>query len=158
MSLLTLPTHTLYDGELMRLVERINIPDFRGVKMRDELPAKTHNRECGILNFNTHDQQGSHWVCWYKSGNDRYYFDSYGEPPPIELIAYLKTYEELREGRPVIQQSALIVQHYQNECGSLCLFVLKELSRGIPFWEILNFLRQRFRHPSPLNVYCSSSV
>ena len=154
MSSLTLPTHTLYDGELVRLAERMKIPDFRGVKMRDELPAKCHNRECGILNFNTHDQQGSHWVCWYKSGNDRYYFDSYGEPPPIELIAYLKTYEEMREGCPVIRQNALIVQHYQNECGSLCLYVLKQLSNGLPFCEILTFLRHRFCHPTLLHVNC----
>ena len=149
---MTLPTHTMYDGELLHLAERMKIPDFRGVKMRDELPTKPHNRECGILNFNTHDQQGSHWVAWYKSGSDRYYFDSYGEPPPMELVKYLKTYEEMREGLPVILQNALVVQHYQNECGSLCLYVLKQLSRGVPFSEILTFLHRRYYHPSPLHV------
>ena len=49
-----LPTHTMYDGELLHFVEKLHIPNFRGVKMRDELPKKPHNRECGILNFNTH--------------------------------------------------------------------------------------------------------
>ena len=149
-SSITLPIHTMYEGELLHLAEQMKIPDFRGVKMRDELPAKPHNRECGILNFNTVDQQGSHWVCWLKSGSDRVYFDSYAEPPPMELIKYLKTFKEMQEGLPVIRQNALIVQHYQNECGSL--YVLKELSKGVPFSEILTFLRHRYHHPSPLHV------
>jgi hypothetical protein len=147
-----LPTHTMYEGELLHLAKLMKIPNFRGVKMRDELPTKPHNHECGILNFNTLDQQGSHWVGWYKSGDDRVYFDSYAETPPMELIRYLKTYKEMQEGRPVIRQNALIVQHYQNECGSLCLYVLKELSRGVAFSEILTFLRYRYHHPSPLHV------
>ena len=136
---LTLPTRTLYEGELLRLAQKLNIPDFRGVKMRDELPPDPHDQECGILNFETHDQSGSH------SG-----FDSYGEPPPLELISYLKTHKEISQGLPVIRQSAVTVQHYQNECGSLCLYVLKKLSDKVPFSEILDFLRTRFHHPSPL--------
>ena len=147
---LTLPTRTLYEGEVLRLAQKLNIPDFRGVKMRDELPPEPRDQECGILNFETHDQSGSHWVAWYKSGNHRYYFDSYGEPPPLELISYLKTHKEISEGLPVIRQSAVTVQHYQNECGSLCLYVLKKLSDKVPFSEILDFLRTRYHHPSPL--------
>ena len=105
------------------------------------------------MNFNTHDQQGSHWVCWFKSDNDRYYFDSFGEPPPIELLTYLKSYEELNNNSPVIRQSAVTVQRYEsNECGSLCLFVLKMLSEKVKFSEILTFLSQRYHHPSPLVI------
>lgn len=141
----------MYDGELIRYVDRLKIPDFRCVKMRDELPLKPHEKECGVLNFNTHNQAGSHWVCWYKSGIERYYFDSFGEPPPTELLTYLKTYEELRKNSPVIRRSAVTVQHYQsNECGSLCLFVLKKLSEKEPFCDILMTLLQRYDHPSPL--------
>ena len=148
-----LPQGTLYDGEILRYAEMLKIPDFRGVKMRDELPSKPHRNECGILNFNTHEQQGSHWVCWFKSGNDRYYFDSFGEIPPLELLTYLKTYEEMKDNLPVIRQSAVTVQHYQsNECGSLCLFVLKMLSDKVSFSEILTALRQRYHHPSPLTL------
>ena len=88
---ITLPKQTMYDGELVRYVRILDIPNFRGVKMRDELPAKPFDVECGILNFNTHSQRGSHWVCWYKNDTERYYFDSYGEPPPLEMLPYLKT-------------------------------------------------------------------
>ena len=67
--------------------------------------------ECGILNFNTRAQQGSHWTCWFKSDKERYYFDSFGEPPPIELLKYLKTPAELKNDTPVIKRSAVTVQH-----------------------------------------------
>ena len=148
-----LPTHTMYDGELLHFVEKLHIPNFRGVKMRDELPKKPHSRECGILNFNTHLQSGSHWVCWYVNEDERYYFDSFGQAPPVELVKYLKTYEELKRGLPAIRCSAVTVQHYDSdECGSLCLYVLKKLSEKEPFCDILTFLRQRYHHPTPLNV------
>ena len=148
-----LPKGTMYDGEILHYVQALNIPDFRGVKMRDELPSIPFKHECGILNFNTHDQQGSHWVCWFKCDNDRYYFDSFGEPPPVELLTYLKTYEELKNNSPVIRQSAVTVQRYEsNECGSLCLFVLKKFSEKLKFSEIFTFLSQRYHHPAPLII------
>ena len=30
---------------------------------------------------------GTHWVMWFKKGNDKFFFDSYGVQPPSELIA-----------------------------------------------------------------------
>ena len=58
--------------------------------MRDELTGtRPREIECGILNLNNHTQRGSHWTCWFKVGKERYYFDSYGEPPPIKLLILL---------------------------------------------------------------------
>ena len=143
----TLPKQTMYDGELMRYVHILAIPHFRGIMMRDELPVKPLDVECGILNLNTHLQQGSHWICWYKHKKERYYFDSFGEPPPLELLRYLKTPTELKFNTPVIRRSAVTVQHYEsNECGSLCLYVLKMLTNGIPFSAILSTLAKRCLH------------
>ena len=121
--------------------------------MRDEIPitAAPHKYECGIINLNTHDQAGSHWTCYFKNQDQRFYFDSYGQAPPDELIKYLKTPKELKENAAVIQRSAVMVQHLDsNECGSLCLYVLKKLSTGILFSEILNDLTKRFNQvPTP---------
>jgi len=86
-----LPKTTMYEKELLRYVKVLNIPNFRGVMMRDELPAKPQEVECGVLNLNMSTEKGSHWVTWYKSNKDRYYFDSFGEPPPLEVLDYLKT-------------------------------------------------------------------
>ena len=140
-----LSQESLYDSDILNYVERLKIPYFVGVKMRDELTSNPKVNECGILNFNTHWQLGSHWTCWYKRGKDRYYFDSFGEPPPIELVQYLKTSIEIKKHIPTIKCNALTVQHDQSEeCGSLCLYVLKQLSRGIPFSNIIEFLEIRY--------------
>ena len=115
--------------------------------MRDELPSKPRKIESGILNLNTSYEAGSHWVAWYKDGKERYYFDSFGEPPPIEMMQYLKSNRELELDLPAIRQNALTVQHdISNECGSLCIFVLKQLSNGIPFSKILETLQDRYRN------------
>ena len=141
-----LSQETLCDDDILNYVEQLQIPHFIGVKMRDELPKhEPMTKECGILNLNSHLQSGSHWTCWYKRGKDRYYFDSFGEPPPIELLQYLKTYIEWRKDLPAIKCNAVTVQHDQsNECGSLCLYVLEEMSRGLAFSTIIEHLERRY--------------
>ena len=141
-----LPKKTMTDQDLMRYVTRLNIANFRGVRMRDELfGQRPLANECGILNFNTHTQRGSHWTCWFKSGKVRYYFDSFGEPPPIELLNYLKTPLELKNDTASIRRSAVTAQHDDsNECGALCLYVLKQLSKGLSFSIILDALLKRY--------------
>ena len=137
----------MYDSDISNYVRRLRIPNFCGVKMRDELPSKPRKIESGILNLNTSYEAGSHWVAWYKDGKERYYFDSFGEPPPIEMMQYLKSNRELELDLPAIRQNAVTVQHdISNECGSLCIFVLKQLSNGIPFSKILETLQDRYRN------------
>ena len=136
----------MYDDDILHYVQLLGISNFRGVKMRDELPTKPRKNESGILNLNTHDQKGSHWVAWYKDGKNRYYFDSFGETPPIEMLQYLKSSQEFELDLPVIKQNAVTVQHdISSECGSLCLFFLKHLSNGIPFFKILVELQERYK-------------
>ena len=45
-----LPTKTMSDTDLLRYVTKLQIPNFRGVYMRDEL-TKPRKYECGILNL-----------------------------------------------------------------------------------------------------------
>ena len=45
--------------------------------------------ECGILNLDSSSDDGKHWFIWFKTGNDKFYFDSYGVQPPSELISCL---------------------------------------------------------------------
>ena len=89
--------------------------------MRDELPRTTKPLECGIMNFNTHNQPGSHWVCYVKKGSTRIYFDSFGQITPLELQKYLKSKLELQNGTPVIERNTGILQRFNtNICGHLC--------------------------------------
>ena len=143
--LVTLPESTTYDSDLTHYANILGIPNFQRVKMRDELAKTSLLHDCGIINLNKHNQLGSHWTCYFRDGVKRYYFDSYGQPPPRELLEYLKTPQEMTQNLAVIHRSAVMVQHIgTDECGSLCLFVLKKLSDGESFSEILTFLLNRF--------------
>lgn len=91
--------------------------------MRDELPNKPNEIECGILNLENSYQPGSHWVAWYKNKNKKYYFDSYGVTnPPKELVKYLG-------------KDNLLCNDYQYQkfndppiCGHLCLQFLEVIN------------------------------
>ena len=147
----TLSSETLTDSQILQYVDLLSIPHFVGVKMRDELSNSPKEKECGVLNFQTHNQRGSHWTCWFKDQNHRFYFDSFAEQPPQELLEYLKTPEERINDSPVIRRSAVIVQHVNsNECGALSLFMLKCLSSGVPFSAVLLMLKKRYEQiPTP---------
>ena len=70
--------------------------------MLNTLPVVVKFNECGIVNLNKSGEKGSHWVAYWKRGDVRIYFDSYGQITPLEIQKYLKTPEEFRENRNVI--------------------------------------------------------
>ena len=106
------------------LLKKLSVNGFRGVFLRDTLPTKTKLHECGILNLDSSSGDGTHWVMWFKKGNNKFYFDSYGVQPPSELIAYLKS--------PIYYNSERVQQNGNVFCGHLCLFVLSSFR-----WEII---------------------
>ena len=115
-----LPNKSLSNFDLDDAISRLGISNFRGVYCRDELPKVLHRRECGILNLDESSGDGTHWVCWFKNGKCKYYFDSYGIQPPTELISYLKS--------PIYFNSECVQPPNTVICGHLCLYVLKSLS------------------------------
>ena len=133
-----IPNKALTNIELEYYVKELKIPHFRGVFMRDTLPKQPKKIECGIVNLNTSKEKGSHWTAYFKN-QIRIYFDSYGQITPIEIQNYLKTQEEREIS--VIQRNTDIVQSVGTSiCGHLCLFVLKALSLGWTFQQVLNYL------------------
>ena len=72
------------------MCEDIDIPNFRGVFMPDNLPSKPNLNECGIVNFNKSSEPGSHWVAYYQIGDERKYFDSFGHVTLYEVQKYLE--------------------------------------------------------------------
>ena len=85
-----IPDKILTNFDLIDYAKKLNIPNFRGVFMRDTLPKSAQNIECGIVNLNTSKEKGSHWTCYFKKGANRIYFDSFGQITPIEVQNYLK--------------------------------------------------------------------
>lgn len=85
-----MPARALYDYEIIGYAKKLKIPHFRGVFMRDTLPARPNKNESIIMNMDNSKNSGTHWVCYVKKGNIVNYYDSYGDlRPPQELIIYL---------------------------------------------------------------------
>ena len=137
----------LTNVDILNYVSLLKIPHFRGVFMRDELPQKIKTLECGIMNFNTHEQIGSHWVCYMRNGKTRIYFDSFGQITPLELQKYLKTKPEFEKKVSVIERNTDIVQRPNTSvCGHLCLFVLTSLMREhLTYQQVLDKLNNGFQ-------------
>ena len=138
----------LTNFDLIKYARLLQIKDFRGVFMRDNLPLHINEKECGIVNLNKSNEQGSHWVCYYKNGSQRIYFDSFGQVSPIELQKYLKTKHEFLHNVNVIQRNTDIVQHLNTYvCGHLCLFVLTSLTcEHLRYQDVLNLLNDGYSH------------
>ena len=136
----------LTNFDIIKYSEKLHIPHFRGVFMRDELKDDPLLQECGIVNFNTSKEAGSHWVCYMKDHDKRLYFDSFGQVTPFEIQKYLKTGYEFENGIPVIQRNTDIVQRsYTHVCGHLCLFLLTSFMREhLSYQEALDILNNGY--------------
>jgi len=80
-----LPNKSLSNFEIEDVVETIGLKNFRGVFLRDTLPKKPKRNECVIMNLGDTSGDGMHWVAWFKRGEKKWYFDSFGLPPTTEL-------------------------------------------------------------------------
>ena len=129
---IVLPNKPLTNFELEEAAHELNISNFRGVFLRNTLPKRPKKNECGILNLDDTSGNGTHWVAWYKNGKNKYYFDSFGVQPPTELITYLSS--------PIHYNTEEIQPRDQVFCGHLCLYVLKHLSDGEKFQDVINTL------------------
>src|SRR5437773_9430193 len=118
------------DGELIKMVKDLGIKSFRGCFMKNELPSHPKENECGILNFeSSEDGNGSHWSCYWKEGESKIFFDSFGTNPPEELVKYL--------GPRILSSTFQIHQINSDICGELALLVLYLLDIGHKFEQII---------------------
>jgi len=130
-----IPETPFSNVNIEKYVKILKIKHFRGCYMRDELKdLKLKNTECGVLNLNLSNESGSHWTCWFKVKNKKYYFNSFGLQPPQELVDYL--------GSPILYSTFQLQRLQDQNCGKWCLTVLKNLSDGRDFIDlILSFVK-----------------
>lgn len=131
-----IPNKPLSQYDLMKYVNELKIPNFKGIYMRDTLPKiyNKNKKECGILNLDSIKGSGTHWTCWIKNHDNLcYYFDSFGVEPPLEFENYMK--------RDIIFSTYQIQKFNDVICGHLCLAVLYLLTViKLDFHSILNEL------------------
>lgn len=113
-----LPRRALSNIDILK--HSSDIPHFRGVYMRDNLPKSPKKVECGIINLDSSKNNGTHWVAYVKDNNYCEYFNSYGDlPPPLEFKKYFKNYD--------IYYNYDTYQKFNTvNCGHLCLKYLKQ--------------------------------
>lgn len=116
-----LPKRPLTNIDILECAK--HIPYFRGVFMKDKLPKKLKQIECGIVNLDNSTNKGTHWVAYVKLNNYCEYFDSYGNlKPPLELLKYLKRCNLFYNYNRFQNFNAI-------NCGHLCLEYL------LDFWN-----------------------
>lgn len=115
----------LSNYDILELAEKLEIPHFNGVFMRDTLPKKVlSRRECWILNHGSSNTDGTHWTALAKIENVACYFDSFGKlPPPFEVIKYLGKNVRLYYNAKKYQNFGTVI------CGHLCLRFLYDFWR-----------------------------
>lgn len=114
-----LPKRPLTNIDLKKFAKLLKIQYFRGVFMRNSLPRLgPHSIECGIVNLDNKEGEGTHWVAYWKIYNYVMYFDSFGDlQPPIEIIKYLNKSTSCQ-----VMYNYKAFQTYNSvNCGHLCL-------------------------------------
>jgi hypothetical protein len=113
---------SLTNQDIDRYAKSIDIKHYRGTFARNLLPNKIKKDEKGIVNLDSSDGTGTHWVAYcIANGEKAYYFDSYGLNPPNEILKYTK--------------KDLLINTFQLQplgskyCGFLCLLFLKLIEK-----------------------------
>lgn len=108
--------------ELNTLAEKLFLPsEFLGVFASDTLPKTSgpfHNTAL-IINTDTQNLPGMHWVAIHTRIDEAYYFDSFGQPPPLIISTWLtKHFEKWTFSSRQVQAMN------SNFCGYFCLHFL----------------------------------
>lgn len=91
--------------------------------MRDYLPTHPKKIECAVVNLDSIQNEGTHWVAYIKINNRSWYFDSFGDlKPPLEIVNYLRKTD--------LQYNYNSYQNFNSvNCGHLCLKFLDAFSK-----------------------------
>jgi hypothetical protein len=126
----------IYD--IIECCKKLQINNFKGVFMRDKLNnTKFNDNECLILNSDTSDGKGIHWMCLFSKNGASYYFDSYGLPPPTEMLLYCKNKNKNRIYNELPIQ---LDDKVEILCGHYCVYILYKLDNNYDFETILQEL------------------
>ena len=123
----------MYTSELMRYAKTMRIKNFIGVfplnKLPKHLPTATSKPFCFIVNTDTHNLPGQHWIAVsYEKGGIVRAFDPLGALYPPLLSQYLARHVGICGGR-VIFNSVMYQNPTKKTCGQHCLRWLKWRSR-----------------------------
>ena len=116
---------------------RVKVPFV--IRTRNALRATDYKEPMvGIINLqSSKDGNGTHWagfvipppsrtVNGIKTADKNYYFDSYGQPPPEEVVKFLKT-----KGRKIVYSDQQLQKIDTDTCGEFVLSFIRYLLQYI---------------------------
>ena len=100
----------------------MEIKYFRSIYSRDRLPDRIRKKECGIINLDSIEGQGTHWVCYRNIDKQMVeYFDPFGLIMPHEVYHYLaKSRKKILYSQDEIENRNTVL------CSYWCLYYLIE--------------------------------
>ena len=110
----------------------MGIKHFRSIYSRDRLPNQIRKKECGIINLDSIEGEGTHWVCYRNIDENMVeYFDPFVLIMPHEIHHYLLT-----PGKKVIFSQDEIQNRNTVLCGYWCSYYLIERQKRKVFWML----------------------
>ena len=124
----------LSNFDLEKWVDDLGIKHFRSIYSRDRLPFTIRKKECGIINLDSIEGEGTHWVCYRNIDAPMVvYFDPFGLIMPHEIQHYLST-----AGKKVIFSQDEIQNRDTVLCGYWCLYYLIGRQKGKSILDVIH--------------------
>jgi hypothetical protein len=104
--------------------------------MSDELNFKPQLGTSMIINFDTSNKSGSHWVALHLSKKFKraYYFDPFGLPPLPSVEKFV--------GKIPLEYNKFQIQDINDViCGELSIAFIKLMNKGFTFNEVINMFK-----------------
>ena len=110
----------LSNFDLENICNEYNVP-LIGVFMKDELASLKQQNGSYIVNLQSStDGNGSHWTGLVIKDKEAFYFDSFGAPPSVEIVKFIKKRKACHLGF-----NNWIIQDLKSEnCGYFCCALL----------------------------------
>ena len=124
----------LSNFDLEKWVDDLGIKYFRSIYSRDRLPDRIKKKECGIINLDSIEGSGTHWVCYRNIDKLMVeYFDPFGLIMPHEVSHYLS-----KSGKKIVFSQDEIQNRDTVLCGYWCLYYLIERQKGKSILDVIH--------------------
>ena len=124
------------DKHLQDVINYLGIPNYVGAFLKDELPKRLKINHYIIVNLDNSDtgKQGAHWTLLsnLKCNDALTYFDSYGLPPPKEVVDIAK-----RMKKKLFYNDKQYQKLDSNYCGLWCIYMMHRQDIGDSFYDAL---------------------
>ena len=115
-----------------------NDEKFKGAFPCDRIPKLLDNEYSIVVNCDSQNQPGSHWVALVIRGNFVYFFDSFGRSydnfsfPEV----FRKNISEICFNRKLRFQNKVLQGFHSYTCGEFCVYFIKQMHKRTPFSNI----------------------